>query len=74
LVCPEVEKILGYKFADRNLLLESLTHRTFKEAYNLNGQLEKLEVLGDAVLDYIANANLLQYTMYERYNIQERVN
>ena len=28
--------------------------------------------MGDAVLDYIANSNLLQYTMYEKYNIEER--
>ena len=34
--------------------------------------MEKLEVLGDALLDYIANSNLLQYTMFERYNLEER--
>jgi hypothetical protein len=27
LVCPGVEKILGYEFANRNLLLQALTHR-----------------------------------------------
>lgn len=71
-VVPKVEQILGYSFADKNLLLEALTHRTFKEQWNLNGHLEKLEVLGDALLDYIANSNLLRYTMFDRYNIQER--
>ena len=33
-----------------------------------------MEVLGDAILDYIANANLIKYTMFEKYNIQERQN
>lgn len=67
-----VEKILNYKFNNKNLLLEALTHRSFKETHNLSGCYEKLEVLGDAILDYIANSNLLKYTMFERYNVQER--
>jgi len=71
-VIAPMEQILNYKFFDKNLLLHALTHRAFKESHNLNGHLEKLEVLGDAILDYIANSNLLQYTMFERYNIQER--
>lgn len=71
-VCPKVEEILGYKFTNPNLLLEALTHRTFKDTHGLNGNMEKLEVLGDALLDYIANSNLLQYTMFERYNLEER--
>lgn len=29
-------------------------------------------MLGDAILDYIANSNLLKYTMFEKYNIEER--
>jgi hypothetical protein len=28
---------------------------------------EKLEILGDAVLDYLANSNLLRFTLFERY-------
>jgi dsRNA-specific ribonuclease len=31
-------------------------------------------VLGDAILDYIANSNLLRYTMFEKYNVEERKN
>lgn len=49
-----------------------MTHRSFKETYNLSGCYEKLEVLGDAILDYIANSNLLKYTLFDRYNIKER--
>lgn len=71
-ICPAVEGVLNYKFNDRNLLLEAMTHRSFKETYNLSRCYEKLEVLGDAILDYIANSNLLKYTLFDRYNIKER--
>ena len=74
LVIKPVEKILNFEFADKNILLEALTHRSFKEAYGLNYCYEKLEVLGDAILDYIANSNLIKYTMFEKYNIEERRN
>lgn len=72
LICSDVEKILRYKFANRNLLIHALTHRSFKEAYSLEDCYEKLEVLGDAILDYLANQNLIKFTMFEKYNIQER--
>jgi dsRNA-specific ribonuclease len=71
-ICGPVEEILGYKFNNRQVLLEAMTHRSFKDTYNLSGCYEKLEVLGDAILDYIANSNLLRYTLFDRYNIQER--
>lgn len=63
---------MGYKFANRNLLLHALTHRSFKDAYNLQECYEKLEVLGDAILDCLANMNLIKYTMFEKYNIPDR--
>lgn len=72
LVCSPVEKILNFQFANKNLLLEALTHRSFKETYGLAACYEKMEVLGDAILDYIANSNLIKFTMFEKYNIQER--
>ena len=39
------------------------------DAFNTGSCYEKLEVLGDAVLDYVANSNLIKFTMYEKYNI-----
>ena len=68
-----MEKILNFEFANKNLLLEALTHHSFRDAYELeNNCYEKLEVLGDAILDYLANSNLIKYTMFEKYNIEER--
>ena len=71
-VTGPMEKILNYKFANKNLLVESLTHRSFKDANNLSLCYEKLEVLGDAILDYIINSNVIDFTIFDRYNIKER--
>ena len=61
------QEILGYKFKEPLRLLEALTHRSGKSHYFLPFNYEKLEILGDAVLDYIANSNLLRFTLFERY-------
>ena len=68
-----LEKRLGYSFKDKGLLLEAMTHSSFMETYDLPVCYEKLEVLGDSILDYVANANLIKFTMFERYNMQERL-
>src|SRR3989440_11478700 len=45
------EKILGYEFKDPNLLKESLTHASIAD--NRLSSNERMEFLGDAVLDLI---------------------
>ena len=45
----QLEKCLGYQFTNKNLIVEALTHKSFKKAYNN----ERLEFLGDAVLNLI---------------------
>jgi len=45
----ELEKELNYFFKNRNFLLEALTHKSYKKPYNN----ERLEFLGDAVLDLV---------------------
>ena len=69
-----VEHILGYTFTNKHLLLEAFTHSSFMETYQTGSCYEKLEVMGDAVLDYVANSNLIKFTMFEKYNVQERLN
>lgn len=44
-----LEKKLNYKFKDKNLLTQALTHKSFKKPYSN----ERLEFLGDAVLDLV---------------------
>jgi ribonuclease-3 len=45
----EVERQLGYEFKNKQLIIEALTHKSYKKPYNN----ERLEFLGDAVLDLI---------------------
>jgi ribonuclease-3 len=51
---------LGYAFADPSLLLDALTHRSFKNENpeDLSSDNERLEFLGDAVVDLVAAALL----------------
>jgi len=45
----QLEKCLDYQFKDKNLIIEALTHKSYKKKYNN----ERLEFLGDAVLNLI---------------------
>ncbi|CAA6808423.1 MAG: Ribonuclease III (EC [uncultured Campylobacterales bacterium] len=45
----QIQKILNYKFKNIDLLIQALTHKSYKKPYNY----ERLEFLGDAVLDLI---------------------
>ncbi|MBE0491161.1 MAG: ribonuclease III [Sulfurospirillum sp.] len=44
-----LQKRLGYQFTQKNLIIEALTHKSYKKPYNN----ERLEFLGDAVMDLI---------------------
>ena len=59
----ELETKLGFRFSNRNLLRQALTHESFVNEWGDNGSVEgvqsyeRLEYLGDAVLNYtVANA------------------
>jgi len=52
-----IERTLGYTFEDKRLLREALTHKSFKQPYNN----ERLEFLGDAVLDLIVGEYLFEH-------------
>mmetsp|Transcript_6248 Transcript_6248/g.10617 ORF Transcript_6248/g.10617 Transcript_6248/m.10617 type:complete len:115 (-) Transcript_6248:810-1154(-) len=43
------------------------------ETYQTGVSYENFEVIGDSILDYIANSNLIKLTMFEKYNIEERL-
>ena len=49
-----LEKALKYKFKDERLIIEALTHKSYKQPYDN----ERLEFLGDAVLDLIVGEYL----------------
>lgn len=52
----ELEECLGYQFKNKNLITEALTHKSFKKSYNN----ERLEYLGDAVLDLVIGEYLFK--------------
>ncbi len=54
MVAEELQKSLGYEFKDEKLLTEALTHRSYTKDFNN----ERLEYLGDAVLDLIVGEYL----------------
>ena len=49
------------------LLIEALTHRSAKDQLDIGVCYEKLEMMGDSLLDYLTNYSLLHYTLFERY-------
>ena len=60
--CSEIEQKLNYSFFDKNLLMLSFVHRSF---YNENKKIidshnERLEFLGDAVLNLIVSEYLFK--------------
>jgi ribonuclease-3 len=50
----KLEDRLDYNFANKKLIIEALTHKSYKQPYNN----ERLEFLGDAVLDLIVGEYL----------------
>ena len=52
----QLEEKLGYQFRDKQLIIEALTHKSYKKPYNN----ERLEFLGDAVLDLIVGEFLFR--------------
>ncbi len=49
-----LEQLIQYEFKNKQLLTEALTHKSYKKSYNN----ERLEFLGDAVLDLIVGEYL----------------
>jgi len=58
-VIEKLEEALGYTFKNKQLIIEALTHKSYKKPYNN----ERLEFLGDAVIDLIIAEYL--YKMFQ---------
>ncbi|EDX13979.1 Dicer-1 [Drosophila simulans] len=55
----EFEESLGYKFRDRSYLLQAMTHASYTPN-RLTDCYQRLEFLGDAVLDYLITRHLYE--------------
>lgn len=47
-----VEEIIGYKFCDRSLVEEAMTHKSFYSSSKAVKSYERLEFMGDAVINF----------------------
>jgi len=56
---PEAEEILKYRFNDRKLLQKALTHSSVTNSSSPGNDYERLEFLGDAVLELVTREYLL---------------
>ncbi len=55
-----LEKATGLRFHDKNLLAQALTHRSAAKHSRQHGHNERLEFLGDAVLELVVTEHLYQ--------------
>ncbi|MDP1784398.1 MAG: ribonuclease III [Sulfuricurvum sp.] len=63
-----LQEQLGYQFHSKELLIEALTHKSYKQPYNN----ERLEFLGDAVLDLIVGEYLYKkFPQFEEGNLSK---
>ncbi len=49
----EIERIIGYVFNDKSLIVSALTHSSFTNEHKNCENYEKLEFLGDSILNFI---------------------
>lgn len=61
----QVEKIVGYVFRDKNLLVQALTHVSYVNEHKNSVSYEKLEFLGDSILNFIVADRLYRASMHD---------
>ena len=64
----KLEKKINYKFKNKNLLVQSLTHKSFNKVNNN----EKIEFLGDRVLGLVIAKKLLEIYPEEKEGILDK--
>ncbi|QQP35616.1 Uncharacterized protein FKW44_023891 [Caligus rogercresseyi] len=59
-----IEEVIGYKFKEKTFILQAFTHSSYSYN-NITDSYERLEFLGDAVLDYLVSAYIfVEYPAY----------
>ncbi|KAK7921145.1 Dicer-like protein 2 [Apiospora marii] len=53
-----LETLIGHKFANKSLLLAAITHASYCVGASTETSMERLEFLGDAILDYVVVTEL----------------
>src|SRR6476646_2309360 len=65
MILDRLQQRLGYTFGDRRVLLQALTHKSYGHEFSQDKPIalrdnERLEFLGDAILDVIVSDILLE--------------
>ena len=55
-----IETAIGYKFADKKLLLEAFTHRSFSHEHAGYPSYERLEFMGDSIIGFFVADHLFR--------------
>lgn len=65
----KLEKKIGYSFRDKNLVIQALTHSSFMNEQKIRkaGDYERLEFLGDAVLELVSS----EFLFHEHKQVPE---
>jgi ribonuclease III len=63
---PFVETVIGYKFKNKKLLKEALTHKSYSVEHGLKAYNERLEFLGDSILGLIVS-----YYLFAKYPAED---
>lgn len=66
----EIEKIIGYEFKDKSLLETAFTHSSYAHQYKTQSN-EKLEFLGDSILNFIVAELLFLSSMGDEGQMTE---
>ena len=61
-IVQKMEDTIGYRFTDKKVILQALTHRSYTNEHPGTAHNERLEFLGDAILQFTATRTL--YTLY----------
>ncbi|KAK8094548.1 RNase3 domain-containing protein [Apiospora hydei] len=61
-----LEKLIGHTFANRSLLIAAVTHASYCVGASTETSMERLEFLGDAILDYIIVTELWKHDLPEQ--------
>ena len=62
IVIKDIEKILSYRFKNKSILNIALTHPSFASSPN---NYERLEFLGDSIIDFVISEYLINNFMYD---------
>ena len=66
----KIENSIGYTFKNKELLKKALTHTSYAYENNIESN-EKLEFLGDSILEFISSKYI--YQKYHRLNLVHEI-